>query len=154
MGYDGSLEQTIAFGIALLAWLYFTHIIWADDLSALVYILLFFLAVAMPLWHSINGEQHFSDNAWNGVDSYEVTLVFCIVSWYYGLWVTKHDIRNCWAWLTWTLLPVTVGYVLFERNGWRGIAITEALAGGYVCGWHLVQARLLRAQQSRGSNRV
>lgn len=148
MGYDGSLGQTVAFVFALFAWLYYTHILWNDQKRPVRLALpVFFLAVAMPLWHSINGEQHFSDNAWNGVDSYEVTLVFCIVSWYYGLWVTEYDISYFWELLTCTLLPVTVGYVLFEVDGWRGIAITEVIAGGYVCGRLLVRAR--RAHQSR-----
>lgn len=119
MGYDGTAAQTAAFIAALIIWYWCI----LHRIHPLVK-LLSYLQVAMPLWHVINGEQHASDGAWGGVDSYEVTLAYCSVMYCIVLWYAR---VNRW-WLYVVVAAALIG-ILYTTNGWHGIAVAEVSFG-------------------------
>jgi len=125
MGTDGTPGQYASFGALLLVW-WCVSAARIDPITAT----LFYLTVAMPLWHIINGEQHYSENGW---DSYEVTLVYCCVLFYAGLHRTeaKHRIVHV------CVAGALVGG-MYEWHRWPGIAVAEVVCGIYIW-WRLLQ---------------
>ena len=120
MGYEGSVGLTIAFVVVLIVWY---QCILHPDIHPLIK-LLSYLQVAMPLWHVINGEQHWSDGALGGVDSYEVTLTYCSVMYCVVLWYTGQD-----CWYIYIAMALVIGGGLYAKEGWHGIAIAEVVCG-------------------------
>ena len=119
MGYEGTVEQTVAFIVALIVW----YCCILHEIHPLIKICSY-LQVAMPLWHVINGEQHASDGAWGGIDSYEVTLAYCSVMYCVVLWYARAR-----KWLLHIVAAVATGGGLYAAEGWDGIAFTEVVYG-------------------------
>ena len=57
MGWDGNTAQTVSFVIALLVWLRVYKGGWITGFF-------YYIGVASPLWHVVNGEQMYADGAW------------------------------------------------------------------------------------------
>jgi len=116
MGWDGNETQTVLFVIALLIWLRVYK-------GGLIVGSFYYIGVASPLWHVLNGEQRYSDGAWGGLDSYEVMLVLCLLNFVAGLWQTK----------TLAIEPVlaagVLGGILAAAYGWPGVAVAEVVCG-------------------------
>jgi hypothetical protein len=116
MGWDGNTAQTVLFVIALLVWLRVYKGGWITGFF-------YYIGVASPLWHVVNGEQMYADGAWGGLDSYEVMLALCVLNYGVGLWQTN----------TLTKEPVLaagmLGGIFAAVYGWPGVAVAEVVCG-------------------------